>query len=1186
MNKVRIFIAAPDDVAHERAITKGVIDDLRNEFSGQVVVELVSWDDEPLTAVSNFQQQIPYTGATDIVVTIFWSKLGTPLAADRLRPDGSRYESGTVYEFESAMASAQAKGAPRVLFYRKTTPVVTVLNSPDNPERERKQRELNAYLGKWFGADDLGALGRAFHTFESEAQFREGVGKHLHRQVQKLIDAPPPSQKGAAWMEGSPFQGLKPFEYEHSSVFCGRENAVAQVLSALRNKAAEGRAFVLVVGMSGGGKSSLVRAGVIPAIERAEALAERGLRRAVFRPGDAPGYLIRGLASKLVGEAAVHELAGADFAEDATKSPFLAFNRLEAALRKSEVRLVVLVDQLEELFSLKDIEERERDRFIGFLELLSASRLVWVIATLRSDFCAQAFAHPVIARLKLGEGQVDLQAPAITEIGQMIRLPAQAAGLTFEERDGRSLDDVLQEDAIRNARALPLLQFALEQLHADAKNDRVLKFSTYERFRGMRGSIATRAEEIFNQLNPAAQASLGRVLGGLSTVDLDNGGRIARRRLPLSAFAANDPALDLIKAYEEARLFVLDREGEQPSVEVAHEALLSEWTRAKEWNDRNRQFLEVRNRVTAAATVWDHEGRDKDRLAFEGKPLNEAREVQDKAARNEIQLEPIESEFISQSVARFGRRVRRRRGALVAFATLAVVATGLAFTAYVFQGRAEEQSRKAQQQKNVAQSSISFLTGMFDKMQPRFARGQDVTVRQVMDESDRTMRSELSKPGDKPVLARALRAVGQVYTSTGSTEKAIPILTEALEGQQESGADADELAAAHLALADAYYTAYADEEAATNYQAAFALLNTPERKDSEVLADVLLGMAETEEDEKTSDDYAKESIEVYQRLFGVNDLRVVRARMSVAKVYSDFGDFPKAIPILKKAREDIARLVPADSPDLAEVDEALGFALWQSGSSLDATYQYGMALKVYEKVYDSRDLAIANVLNNLARAELEKCALDVAQSRLRRSLDIQSVSMKLPRPLGALANYNYGLIRWRRGDIREASLHFAQAVDIANRNLEEIRANLSNRNDGKAITDKELLDSAASHDAARAKAAALIGQAELDVDGNPGSAELALKSAKDIYTGIGEAEDSWRWGMLGNARARLLASGGAFDEARRMLDANLVAFSTQWPEGSLFAEIALERIRKLPDEAPSADFIGCPRKPFVSASIP
>lgn len=128
MNKVRIFIAAPDDVAHERAITKGVIDDLRNEFSGQAIVELVSWDDEPLSAVSNFQQQIPYTGATDIVVTIFWSKLGTPLAADRLRPDGSRYESGTVYEFESAMASAQAKGAPRVLFYRKTTPVVTVLN--------------------------------------------------------------------------------------------------------------------------------------------------------------------------------------------------------------------------------------------------------------------------------------------------------------------------------------------------------------------------------------------------------------------------------------------------------------------------------------------------------------------------------------------------------------------------------------------------------------------------------------------------------------------------------------------------------------------------------------------------------------------------------------------------------------------------------------------------------------------------------------------------------------------------------------------------------------------------------------------------------------------------------------------------------------------------------------------------
>jgi len=127
LKSIRIFISSPGDVAEERALTKRVIQRLQGEFATSVLLEPIYWEHEPLLATQTFQEQIIRPSESDIVVTILWSRLGTRLPAQFRKPDGSRYESGTEFEFEDAVNSYRETGIPDLLIYRKTSePVVSL----------------------------------------------------------------------------------------------------------------------------------------------------------------------------------------------------------------------------------------------------------------------------------------------------------------------------------------------------------------------------------------------------------------------------------------------------------------------------------------------------------------------------------------------------------------------------------------------------------------------------------------------------------------------------------------------------------------------------------------------------------------------------------------------------------------------------------------------------------------------------------------------------------------------------------------------------------------------------------------------------------------------------------------------------------------------------------------------------
>ena len=151
MKTLQIFISSPGDVFEERPIPNRVIDRLQSEFAGRIVLQSVLWENEPLVATANFQEQIVKPSDTDVVIAILWSRLGTRLPKGFTRPDGSRYDSGTEFEFEEAIEGFRKNGRPDLLEYRKTAPPsVRLDDETELMARLEQKKKLDKFVEKWF----------------------------------------------------------------------------------------------------------------------------------------------------------------------------------------------------------------------------------------------------------------------------------------------------------------------------------------------------------------------------------------------------------------------------------------------------------------------------------------------------------------------------------------------------------------------------------------------------------------------------------------------------------------------------------------------------------------------------------------------------------------------------------------------------------------------------------------------------------------------------------------------------------------------------------------------------------------------------------------------------------------------------------------------------------------------------
>jgi len=468
--------------------------------------------------------------------------------------------------------------------------------------------------------------------------------------------AAPPATAGAP--EGNPYRGLAAFEAAHAGVFFGRRIEIRELIDRVRLDP-----FVVVGGDSGTGKSSLCRAGVLPW------LAEHGGWSCVeVVPGRQP---VRALAAALAPWTDRDEAALAEQLRDDPDAVARAIRKHAGARAAAPQRLLVFVDQLEELLTLSPPREaRLAAAAIAALAVRSPS--LRVLATARSDFLSRLAMLPGLGD-EMARGLYFLRPLGGDSIREAIVRPAAARGVVYESE---ALIEELVAHAEHAPGGLPLLQFTLVELW-DARDvpGRTIRAAALAALGGVAGALARHADRLLAGLSAAERAAAHRILLRLVT------GQGTRTRRPkaelLSDGAAHDAERTALEALIRGRIVVASN-AQDGAYEIAHESLLTQWSTLQDWLTRDAADHAVRERVAQAAGEWDRSGRGRD-LLWGRRRLAEAR------ALDRASLASRDAAFLAASA----RAIRTRR--LLGAGGAAVLVIGAVIVGLAVRARARHE---------------------------------------------------------------------------------------------------------------------------------------------------------------------------------------------------------------------------------------------------------------------------------------------------------------------------------------------------------------------------------------------------------------------------------------------------------------------------------------------------------------
>ncbi len=500
----------------------------------------------------------------------------------------------------------------------------------------------------------------------------------------------------------NPFKGLRSFHEADAPDFFGRERLVKRLLDALRHsESAHTAGLLAVVGPSGSGKSSVVRAGLLPALRAGAIDGSDQWFVTSMLPGAHPFEELEVALDRVSVNAVPLDVA-------ALRAP-RGISRAVKRLLREDTDLVLVIDQFEELFTLCEDPDEQTAFLDGLVEALSdPSSRIRLVVTLRADFYDRPLRHPELARL-LERGTVAVGSLLSDELERAITAPVFAVGASFEP----GLVTRIVAEVVNQPSALPLLQYALTELF-DRNVDGVLSLRTYEEFGGLGGAIAASAERLVAS-GVDEELSVRRMFTRLVT--LGEGSEDTRRRVLLSEFDRSKVIREHIDRFGAARLLTFDRDpaSREPTVELAHEALISEWPRLKEWVNEDRDGLRLLRHLSTTATAWANRGREESELYRGGRlELAERYGSEHHAELNEIELEFLASSSARAQVEAASKRrgEQRIRKALVAVAGLALVSIVAGSLAWNSRQRARvsaetaETSRLAASAPALAQTSL------------------------------------------------------------------------------------------------------------------------------------------------------------------------------------------------------------------------------------------------------------------------------------------------------------------------------------------------------------------------------------------------------------------------------------------------------------------------------------------------
>jgi tetratricopeptide (TPR) repeat protein len=1069
---VRLFVSSPGDVLPERDRVDRVVRRLNAGLQNTVTIETVRWEHQYYTADATFQTQIADSGKCDIVVSIFWQRLGTPLPPDFERmPSGQPYPSGTVFEVMKAIeARAKSeKGLPDVLVYRKLADAVTSVVDRERYQLAHEQRLafLN-FWDQWFFTSE-GQFKAAYNTFETTDAFEEKLEQHLrswlsdHGYVSRTV----------AWPIGekrSPFRGLEAFGPADEEIFFGRERETTRALERLGRAAERGCGFLLLVGESGSGKSSLARAGIVPKLTRG-ALPGRTetWRYAEVRPGPRAAAAI---AQALFAQGALPELARGDFAapdaladligssgKTAAAPVLRALDRSGADLQQKlagdapvAIGLVLLLDQLEAFIGNADAEMGNVAQALG--ELARSGRVL-IIATLRSDAYARLARVPGLLALKEAGETLDVATPEPAGIADIVRRPAQIAGLEFgrDQPTGPPLDETIIK-AATGRDALPLVEFALSRLHAQMlerlagrghsaaqarPGELVLAYEDYAAFGGLEGAVAEAAERAYAASSPQAQAALPPLLRALAqAVDAPSvtgqSGALRLTDMPFEEAARDAASAALVRALADARILVLGGgENGIQRVRLAHEAVLRSWPRARDIVEANANFFRIRADVAAAEQRWRrHQGGNGRRgadafLLAPGVPLAEAAELRRQFAG---ELSPALLAFIDKSSTRARRQVRRLMAASIVFALTAAGAAAAAGAAWMLRNEAAANVTLAQNNADIALKNFHGAADQAEELVVTLA-GRLKYVPGVTREALQTILAE----GQRQIEALAARDPNDHYVAQ--------VRAKAIVNIADNYFDLGDIATAKTLLSSCMRDLDKRPRAAWDFMdrhvASLCFITGSKLATAEGKLDFALGMAEDALD--LAGENAKGAYDpIAARNFTV-------ALIDVGDLLARKGDLDKAQTRYQQALELRRMIVTIENDQQAHDD--LQLALDRTGKIADLRGNGEDALAIYREALadllrapadpapastlrtENLSIAYAKVALVLARAGRNAEAIDNYRPcvELRRQLTALDMSNWRWRTLLAEAVEGLGLALVRSGNPDEGIPLLAEAIE-------------------------------------------------------------------------------------------------------------------------------------------------------------
>jgi WD40 repeat protein/serine/threonine protein kinase len=566
-----------------------------------------------------------------------------------------------------------AEIGPRTDVYGATAVLWNVVTGESPPEPNKLDEALELLVDRWVPVMRRGLASDPLARFADIDEWRTAVIEAIGDEASTSTGDYPAKKRYKSDL--CPYQGLAAFQPGDAGRFFGRDAVVVDLVSRLRT-----RRILVVGGASGSGKSSLVRAGLIPAIQSGALVDSDRWPVVLFTPTAKPmdeleyqlGKALDGLNAKPGDKTSV-------------QSSSMQWRRIAEQITDIAGGVLICIDQFEELFTL-DHSGQVRTEYLEALSSIvdPADSRVRLVIIIRADFYAASSKFSWLASA-INDNQILVGPMSRAELKEAIMEPARRAGLRLEE----SLVDAVLEEGATAVGALPLVSHAMAETWQRRSGSR-LTVDDYRATGGVAGAIGQSAEALYtDKLGLAEREATRRLL--LRMISPGDGVQDTRRPVHICDLQSDiDPDVmqHVADALVEARLLTVDRD----NIQLAHEAIIYSWPRLRNWIDESRDDLRFQQRIEHAAQEWLDENRDPD-LLYHGTPLAAATEWAETRRQhlNVVEVEFLDAAALAEQTAlavetAAKQRIRRnRRLAFISLAGLtiaALISSAIAFTAF------------------------------------------------------------------------------------------------------------------------------------------------------------------------------------------------------------------------------------------------------------------------------------------------------------------------------------------------------------------------------------------------------------------------------------------------------------------------------------------------------------------------